>query len=159
MNSENHLFGAPAHRLSPSPPARVDLATPGTYTIQDATETTEPPPSAPAINTKQYTADAGAAATGGAPPDILASARSGASAAPPHTGHQDLPPEDSFTTTNTNTAKIVGRRGSAVLPLARDDDTMSTKKKISAGLVQVRLWEESHVGVGGEGEGQSFLIS
>ena len=125
MNPENHLVGAP-RRLSPSPPARVDLATPGAYTIQDATETTEPPPSAPAINMKQNTADAGAAATDGAPPDILTSARSAGACSTParqhlHTGHQDLPPEDSFTTTNKNTAKLVGR-GSTMLSLARDDD-------------------------------------
>ena len=118
----NHLFGAP-HRLTPFTPARVDLATPGVDTTQDATE---PPPSVRSINTKN-TVNAGAAATGGcppgAPPYILAPARSRASEPQHlHAGHQDLPPEDSVTTTNKPTAKIVGRCGSTVLPSARDDD-------------------------------------
>ena len=118
----NHLFGAP-HRLTPFTPARVDLATPGVDTTQDATE---PPPSVRSINTKN-TVNAGAAATGGcppgAPPDTLAPARARASEPQHlHAGHQDLPPEDSVTTTNKPTAKIVGRCGSTVLPSARDDD-------------------------------------
>jgi hypothetical protein len=68
MNPENHFVGAP-HRLSSSPPARVDLATPGAYTIQDATETTEPPPSAPAIKKENTAADAGPLSMGGRPDD------------------------------------------------------------------------------------------